>query len=357
MKGEAVNRDELKARIEKIRGFSDVLSFGETQAKKAIIEPICERLDWDTSDPNEVFLEYGTTSSGRVDYLFLENGNPLMLIEAKKPSESLDNHTEQILRYAFDKGVSLAVLTNGINWWLYLPLKKGDWETRKFYSIDLMSQEIDSICDSFIKFLSKENVISGKAVENAEKVFSGRERSQRVQKTIPEGWNELVSQPDEMLIDLITEKVEDLCGFVPSTQELSDFFEKYGPKFLIDGRTTAPLTQPTPAQRQTVQRPNINNQQVGQEGLVEIIVSVLQTKGGRATKAYVDDEIYRRFEKLFQEEYYQQLVANGIPRWKHNVAWAKERAKHLGYIKRPSESGRGFWELTESGIQKIFSIG
>jgi len=44
---------------------------------------------------------------------------------------------------------------------------------------------------------------------------------------------------------------------------------------------------------------------------------------------------------------HKELVSNEIPRWKHNVAWAKERAKHRGLIKNPRESGMGFWQLTE----------
>ncbi|GAI53783.1 unnamed protein product, partial [marine sediment metagenome] len=46
-----------------------------------------------------------------------------------------------------------------------------------------------------------------------------------------------------------------------------------------------------------------------------------------------------------QQPYYQELVSNGVPRWQHNLAWAKERAKKKGLIKPPDESGRGYWEL------------
>ena len=221
-----MDRDELKTRIKKIRGFNDILSFGETQAKRSIIEPICDSLDWDTSDPDEVRLEYSTSSGGRIDYALLNNKKPIILLEAKKPAESLDNHGEQVLRYAFDIGAPLAVLTNGIEWWLYLPREDGHWEERKFYTIDILAQEIDSVCDRLIEFLDKDNVISGNAVNNAKKMRKSREGKQKIQATLPEVWEEIINEPNEFLVDLLIEETERKCGFKPSEQQAKDFISK-----------------------------------------------------------------------------------------------------------------------------------
>lgn len=221
-----MDRDELKTRIKKIRGFNDILSFGETQAKRSIIEPICDSLDWDTSDPDKVRLEYSTSSGGRIDYAFLNNKKPIILLEAKKPAESLDNHGEQVLRYAFDIGAPLAVLTNGIEWWLYLPREDGHWEERKFYTIDILAQEIDSVCDRLIEFLGKDNVISGNAVDNAKKMRKSREGKQKIQATLPEVWEEIINEPNELLVELLIEETERKCGFKPSEQQAKNFIRK-----------------------------------------------------------------------------------------------------------------------------------
>lgn len=221
-----MDRAKLKVRIEKIKELYP-FDFGETQAKKSIIEPIFDKLDWDTSDPKEVVLEYPTPSGSRVDYAFCRNGEPIVLIEAKKPNEPFDNHAEQqILKYAFDKGVSLAILINGIDWWFYLALEKGDWETRKFYSIDLGTQEIDSVCDRFIEFLSKDNVISNRAVENAKKMRKSRERLLRTKQTLPEAWNDIITEPNEILVELLIEETERRCGFKPDVSQIKDFLGK-----------------------------------------------------------------------------------------------------------------------------------
>jgi len=51
----------------------------------------------------------------------LRNENKIFL-EVKRAGEDLNNekHEDQLLEYSFRQGVELAVLTNGMTWWLYL---------------------------------------------------------------------------------------------------------------------------------------------------------------------------------------------------------------------------------------------
>jgi len=86
---------------------------------------------------------------------------------------------------------------------------------------------------------------------------------------------------------------------------------------------------------------------VTEDALIPDIIEVLRRHGGKAPKAVVDEEIYQRFRSVFEQPWYQKLGSHRVPRWKHHVAWAKERAKHRGLIKYPEESGIGYWELTE----------
>jgi len=73
--------------------------------------------------------------------------------------------------------------------------------------------------------------------------------------------------------------------------------------------------------------------------------------GGRATKKYVEEQIYDLFRVEFKKDLYHEKVANAsVPRWKHDIAWARERAKqNHGYIKSAKDAGRGTWELSSKG--------
>lgn len=95
----------------------------------------------------------------------------------------------------------------------------------------------------------------------------------------------------------------------------------------------------------------IEGKKYSQDSLIPIIVLILGANGGRATKKYVEEKIYDLFRAEFKKDIYHEKVANAqVPRWKHDIAWARERAKqNHGYIKSGTEAVRGTWELSPKG--------
>lgn len=228
----------LRDRIEMVKQW-DVCTFSEIQGKRAIIEPILECLGWDTSNPSVVRLEYPIRPSrDRVDYALLKGKKPVVLIEAKKPGQSLDNsnYDSQLLKYAWQKGTPLAILSNGIEWWFYLGIGEGDWQERKFLAIDLNTQVVEKSCSWFIEFLSKDNVMSGAAAEKAQKKLNSDIIKEEIQKTLPEVWKAIITEPNEILVDLLIEETERKCGSKPDVSQVKSFLKK-------------PVTEPTPIVR------------------------------------------------------------------------------------------------------------
>lgn len=72
---------------------------------------------------------------------------------------------------------------------------------------------------------------------------------------------------------------------------------------------------------------------------------------GCSIKIYVEERIYDLLREEFSKDIYHEKVANAtVPRWQHDIAWARAKAKKLhGYIKGAKESGHGMWELTLQG--------
>ena len=155
---------------------------GTKRKKEWIIRPILDLLSWGR---REIIPEYGVETQS-VDYALQINGENEVFIEAKRPRENLKNHQKQILDYSFKEGVELAILTNGITWWFYLPLQKGAWNDRKFYTINILEHEIEDIIGKFDLLLSRKNVESGKAVQHAESILKSRRRERLVRKDFPQ---------------------------------------------------------------------------------------------------------------------------------------------------------------------------
>ncbi|MCD6238198.1 MAG: restriction endonuclease subunit R [Thermotogae bacterium] len=202
-----------------------LLSFDEAATKQAVILRILKALGWDPFNIDEIYPEY-SVGGKRVDYALRHNGRNKAFIEVKKVNEDLEKHQGQLLNYSFQGGVKLAVLTNGISWWFYLPLHEGSWEQRKFYTIEIYDQDSRNIANKFEDFLSKENLISGKAIGNAENLYKGKQKQYLIKETLPKAWKKIITEPDDLLIELLADTTEKLCGYKPNNEIVEEFLIK-----------------------------------------------------------------------------------------------------------------------------------
>ncbi|MGC8776033.1 MAG: type I restriction endonuclease [Minisyncoccia bacterium] len=208
--------------------------FNEDVTKTSIILKLLNILGWDVFNNEEVWPEY-VIGSKRVDYCLRQNQQNLVFIEAKKINEDLENHQQQLLDYAFEEGIEMAILTNGIAWWFYLPLKSGSWEQRKFFSIDFLNQKEDEIINNIINFLSKESVVSKKNIEIAENMYQSNQRINVIKKSLPHAWNKLIQEPNELLIELLNDTNEKICGYrATDKQIIAEFIYNNKSQLLIN---------------------------------------------------------------------------------------------------------------------------
>jgi predicted type IV restriction endonuclease len=114
-----IDEKSLNYFLLKIKQFKQSgVTNSEANTKKRIIEPLIELLGW-SFYTNEIQLEYQVTiatSRPRVDYAFLIEGKPVLLIEAKPfDSELTDNEAKQCIDYGRVSDIRWVALTNGKN--------------------------------------------------------------------------------------------------------------------------------------------------------------------------------------------------------------------------------------------------
>jgi len=204
-------------------------------------------LGWNPFDINQVKPEY-TVGSKRVDFSLRISGTNKAFIEVKRPNENLDPHQEQLLGYSFREGVKIAILTNGVTWWFYLPLNEGSWEQRRFFTADLREQPPESVAERFVALLSKDNIASGEAVENAEDLYKSGQRETVLRQALPKAWHKLINDPDDLLIDLLIETAEKLSGFRPEISDVEKFLVGIAHPVVSDYATPLSPTPLTPYQ-------------------------------------------------------------------------------------------------------------
>ena len=243
--------------VEQIRNTVSLSVLDESATKQGVVLRLLSLAGWDTFDISQVVPEY-TVGTRRVDYVLRPGSPNAVFIEVKRLGENLERHQQQLLEYCFQEGVKLAVLTNGRTWWLYLPLQSGNWEQRRFLTIDLEVQEPNVVELRFMEYLSPERVDSGQAVRDAEDLVESQQRAEIIGKAIAAAWTQILETPDELLVDLISRTTERICGFKPEpelveqflagrTHALTDALEGSSPQVVSQG-TNAPSARRTPSQ-------------------------------------------------------------------------------------------------------------
>lgn len=52
------------------------------------------------------------------------------------------------------------------------------------------------------------------------------EKNQSIMETLPRAWNMILQDPDSLLVDLLEETVEKICGIKPGTEETKEFIHQ-----------------------------------------------------------------------------------------------------------------------------------
>lgn len=324
----------LKNFIEEIKTNPSIDSYNQASINQGIILPILQLLGWNIYNINEVTPEFSFENK-RIAYLLRTDNRSRVFIGITNSVDvnGFDNNHFDVSQL----GIELAVLTNGKTWCFYLPSEESGNKVEKFCIVNILSQDPEVVSQLLIDYLSKHNVQVGKSIQTAKLIYRNKEKL--IKKAISKAWNKIVTEPNSVLLKLLSEEIEQICGFRPDTEQIIQFLKNF---------TVVSEQEPTSSL--------ITDKKVSQDRLIHYIVHVLQKYGGRARKDNVEKEIYKMLIDIFQSPYYQEPVANGIPRWQHNIAWAKERAKHKGLIKRPQDSGKGYWELTPEGMNMLCEV-
>ena len=164
----------------------------EAQLRDDFLNPFFRALGWDLENragliqsEREVEIESRTRIQGRqkrADYLFRADKRDRFVCEAKKPAEELQSrYAFQAKRYAWNKGLPLAILTDFEEIKIYVvggrpymdEPQVGEWKTYHFKQYPLIAQELWNLLardkvgggsiDQLIESLPKKPAVKGKA--------------------------------------------------------------------------------------------------------------------------------------------------------------------------------------------------
>lgn len=191
----------------------------ERSISQGIVLRLLLALKWPVYDTQIVIPEYSIQGT-HVDFALCTHINkPVILVEVKRLGNTL-GADRQLFEYAFHSGIPFAIVTDGKEWHFYLPAEVGSYDERRVYKLDLIERDIQESAYRLERYLAFDNVTSGSALENAREDYKNVSKERQAKVNIPIAWEKLIEEKDEMLLEVISDKVESICGFKPTPEQI-----------------------------------------------------------------------------------------------------------------------------------------
>ncbi|MFR9542785.1 MAG: type I restriction endonuclease [Rikenellaceae bacterium] len=143
--------DQLKQFSKRVETLKATIETEEA-TKTATIMPFFSLLGYDVFNPNEFVPEFtadvGLKKGEKVDYAILDEGQPMILIEAKWIGEKLDKHDSQLFRYFGATKSKFAILTNGMIYKFYTDLEEPNkMDLKPFFEFNILDIKENQVAE------------------------------------------------------------------------------------------------------------------------------------------------------------------------------------------------------------------
>ncbi|MBU1398446.1 MAG: type I restriction enzyme HsdR N-terminal domain-containing protein [Proteobacteria bacterium] len=228
------------------------LQHGEYQNEEHIrLSLVCRllsNLGWNIWNPREVNTEFPAIPAEdktKVDIaLFAKESSPSIFVEVKavgKIAPSLSEVERQVRDYNRNNTALFSVITDGRSWRLYYSQTGGEFHEKCFKECDLLDDDLDDLEQTFSLFFSKENIVSGRAEDQAGKYLQLTNKQKAVQDSLPQARRLVQAPPYPSLLQAIVGLVKNK-DFVLSETEAAELLGR-----MSESSTSAPILQQSPA--------------------------------------------------------------------------------------------------------------
>lgn len=175
----------------------------EEATKTSVILPFFQLLGYDVFNPLEFVPEFtadtGIKKGEKVDYAIINNGDPLILIEAKSANTNLTvKHMNQLIRYFMVTKARFGILTNGIIYKFFSDLEEvNKMDSVPFFEFNLLDLKKDKIEE--LKQFHKDNFDLRNILNNASDL--------KYMSLVKESIKKQFQEPSDQLVKAIIKNV------------------------------------------------------------------------------------------------------------------------------------------------------
>jgi len=286
----------------------------EEATKTSIIMPFFQILGYDIFNPEEFTPEFtadvGIKKGEKVDYAIMNDGLPVILIEAKGVNDVLLKHDSQLFRYFGTTTAKFAILTNGIVYRFFTDLEQANkMDTDPFFEFNLLEIK-DNQINELYKF-KKDSF-------DLENIFSTASDLKYMNKA-KEYLNTLWSNPPEDFISHVTSHIYDGKKTRAALDKFEPIIKKSFKQFIndiVNEKLNAALNSTSSEELQLVKNELEEKADIIEEVESLIITTQEEIEGYSIVKVILHETI--DLERVFYRDnkaYFNILLDDSIRKW------------------------------------------
>lgn len=233
--------------VKDLKSKKKLQTLDEASIKQAVVLKLLSLLEWDIFNVEEVYPDF-STDAGRVAYALRIAEAGRVFLEVRRDDGHPEEIHRQLVDFASREAIALAVLTDGLRWWFYLPAAKGALKQKQCHCLDLSECRPETAAADLVAFMSREQVASGEYVEAAKAALQHQTRKMAAD-VLPAAWNKIVTGPNKILMEILSDATEKICGYKADPGMIERFIRANLERWLLaheDATPTDRSEKPTP---------------------------------------------------------------------------------------------------------------
>jgi predicted type IV restriction endonuclease len=250
---EAGMKKQIVSFIKDLKANKKLHTLDEASTKQAVALRLLSLLGWDIFNVEEVYPDF-STDSGQVSYALRIADTGRVFLDVRRDGGHLDDTHKQLVAFAAREAVELAVHTDGIRWWFYLPAAKGALKQKQCHLLDMSESRPETATSDLIAFMSRDKVASGEYLEAAKAAYQHQTRKLAAD-VLPEAWNKIVTGPNKILMEILNDATEKICGYKAEPGMVERFIRANLDRWVLAQESRAvpaPLEKPVKANEQAL---------------------------------------------------------------------------------------------------------
>ena len=232
--------------VKDLKANKKLHTLDEASIKQAVVLKLLSLLEWDIFNVDEVYPDF-STEAGQAAYALRIADTGKLFLDVRRDGGHLDDIHKQLVAFASREGVELAVHTDGIRWWFYLPAAKGGLKQKQCHSFDMSECRPETAAADLVAFMGRDKVASGEYLESARTAYQHQTRKMAAD-VLPDAWNKIVTGPNKILMELLSDATEKLCGYKAEPGMIERFIRANLDRWVLaNGSHTLPARLEKPA--------------------------------------------------------------------------------------------------------------